>query len=113
MPPLLTAIRTSIRSTAIRPACVLLLGLSLAAGPALAGSITADSVMDKAGARQDAMEQVPKGATITRTRCQEIEIGMDNIRYRCTVWYVKPPMVAPTPAPSPAPAPGSSSTPGS
>ncbi len=105
--------------TSIHPACVLLLGLSLAAGPALAGSITADSGMDKAGARQDAMEQVPKGATITRTKCQEIEIGMDNIRYRCTVWYTKPPLVAPTPAPTPAqppgsaPAPGSSSTPGS
>lgn len=93
----------------------MLLGLSLAAGPALAGSITADSVMDKSGARQEALEQVPKGATITRTKCQEIEIGMDNIRYRCTVWYTTAPVVSPAPAPLPGatPAPGSSTAPGS
>ncbi len=102
---------------------LVLAGLSLAATPALAGSITADTVMDKSGARQAAMSQVPRGATITRTRCQEIEIGLDNIRYRCTVWYTEPPlapaMTTPVPAPrtSPVPTPAPNSpqpaTPGS
>jgi hypothetical protein len=41
---------------------------------------------------------VPRGATITGTRCQEIGVGgMDNPRYRCTVDY-RPAGVAPSPA---------------
>jgi hypothetical protein len=56
--------------------------------PAQAGSVTADSILDSEGARQAAMEQVPRGATVTGTRCQEIGVGgMDNPRYRCTVDY--------------------------
>jgi hypothetical protein len=35
------------------------------------------------------MEQVPRGATITGSRCQEIGVGgMDNPRYRCTIDYL-------------------------
>ena len=90
---------------ALAPLSLVLAGLTLAATPALAGSVTADSVMDKAGARQAAMSQVPRGATITNTKCLELEVGMDNIRYRCTVWYADPPVVSP--------APGSSTAPGS
>ena len=91
------------------PGSLMLLGLTLAAAPALAGSVTADSVMGKSGARQEAMGQVPKGATITRTQCTELEVGMDNIRYRCTVWYTEPPRQPPAPAATPnaAPVPGS------
>ena len=99
------------------PGSLMLLGLTLAAAPALAGSVTADSVMGKSGARQEAMGQVPKGATITRTQCTELEVGMDNIRYRCTVWYSEPPKNPPAtvPVPNAVPVPGSAqpATPGS
>jgi hypothetical protein len=92
-------------------ASLTLVGLTLAATPALAGSITADSVMDKSGARQEAMGQMPKGAIVTKTKCQEIEVHLDNIRYRCTVWYTDPPAIHPTPTPGPtapqSPTPGS------
>ena len=98
------------------PGSLMLLGLTLAAAPSWAGSVTADSVMDKSGARQEAMGQVPKGATITRTQCTELEVGMDNIRYRCTVWYSEPPKNPPAtvPVPNAAPVPGSAqpATPG-
>jgi hypothetical protein len=57
--------------------------------PAHAGSVTADSILDQEGAKQAAMEQVPRGATITGSRCQEIGVGgMDNPRYRCTIDYL-------------------------
>ena len=63
-------------------------GLALLAGPARAGSVTADSILDQEGARQAAMEQMPRGATVTGSRCQEIGVGgIDNPRYRCTVEY--------------------------
>ena len=84
-----------------------LMELSLAAAPALAGSVTADSVMDRAGARQEAMSQIPKNATITRTKCQDIEVGLDNIRYRCTVWYSEPAPVRASPEAAPAATPAS------
>ncbi|MFZ0407939.1 MAG: hypothetical protein WAM11_07515 [Cyanobium sp.] len=96
-----------------RLSSLILLGLTVAATPALAGSITADSVMSKTGARQDAIEQVPRGATITKSKCLELEVGMNNIRYRCTVWFTDPPVNPPAAAPLPSatPAPGSSSGP--
>jgi hypothetical protein len=37
---------------------------------------------------------VPKGATVTRTVCEDLEVGLDNTRYRCTVYYT----TAPAPA---------------
>lgn len=62
--------------------------LLLSAAPAQAGSVTADSILDQEGARQAALEQVPRGATVTGSRCQEIDVGgIDNPRYRCTVEY--------------------------
>ncbi|MFM7265372.1 MAG: hypothetical protein ACKOZW_07240 [Cyanobium sp.] len=62
--------------------------LLLSAPPTLAGSVTADSIVDQEGARQAALEQVPRGATVTGSRCQEIGVGgLDNPRYRCTVEY--------------------------
>jgi hypothetical protein len=72
--------------------------LLLSATPALAGSVTADSILDQEGARQAAMEQMPRGATVTGSRCQEIGVGgIDNPRYRCTVEY-RPAGVATQPA---------------
>ncbi len=45
------------------------------------------------------MQQVPRGATVTGTRCQEIGVGgMDNPRYRCTVEF-RPAAAAPSPTP--------------
>lgn len=62
--------------------------LLLSAPPALAGSVTADSIVDQETARQAALQQVPRGATVTGSRCQEIGVGgLDNPRYRCTVEY--------------------------
>ncbi|SBO42379.1 hypothetical protein [Cyanobium sp. NIES-981] len=81
---------------------VSLTALALTAPAAGAGSITAGSVWDRDNALQRAREQMPKGATETRNRCEEVEVGMNNVRYRCTVWYDTPP-AAPTAAPMAAP----------
>ncbi|MCP9916177.1 hypothetical protein [Cyanobium sp. ATX 6F1] len=76
--------------------------LSGLGAPALAGSVTADSVWDRTNATQRAMQQVPAGATVTTTRCQEISVGMDNSRYRCTVEFTAAPVPPPgAPVPSP------------
>ncbi|WP_216902844.1 hypothetical protein [Synechococcus sp. CCY 9618] len=72
-------------------------GLVLLSGPVHAGSVTAESIFDRQATRQRAMEQVPKGARVTRTLCEDLEVGMDNTRYRCTVFYTTDPAA---PAPS-------------
>jgi hypothetical protein len=64
----------------------------LVAGPAMAGSVTADSVWDQNDARQRALEQMPAGSTVTGTRCEVISVGMGNDRYRCTVEYSSSPL---------------------
>jgi hypothetical protein len=84
------------------------LAVPLLSGPALAGSATADSVWDRDNAKQRAMQQVPAGATVTSTRCEDFSVGMDNTRYRCTVEFTVPDPAAPT---SSTPAPGSPSSP--
>lgn len=61
------------------------LALLLPGLPAWAGSATAESIWDRSHALQEAMQQVPAGATVTDQRCQELEVGLDNFRYRCTV----------------------------
>ncbi|MCP9929499.1 hypothetical protein KBY82_01730 [Cyanobium sp. AMD-g] len=71
--------------------------LALLAGAARAGSVTAESIFDRQATRQQARSQVPKGATVTRTVCEDLEVGMDNTRYRCTVFYTTAP-VKPVPA---------------
>ncbi len=65
--------------------------LTLLTGPARAGSATAESIFDRQATRQQARSQVPKGATVTRTVCEDLEVGMDNTRYRCTVFYTTAP----------------------
>lgn len=83
--PLLPQRRPQRRLQLLALASVLLVG----APPALAASVTADSIVDQEGARQAALEQVPRGATVTGSRCQEINVGgIDNPRYRCTVDYL-------------------------
>ena len=76
---------------------LLAVGLALLAVPARAGSVTAESIFDRQATRQQAKSQVPKGATITRTVCEDLEVGMDNTRYRCTVFYTTAP-ASPAPA---------------
>ncbi|WP_216914512.1 hypothetical protein [Synechococcus sp. CCAP 1479/13] len=78
-------------------------GLALLAVPARAGSVTAESIFDRQATRQQARSQVPKGATVTRTVCEDLEVGLDNTRYRCTVYYTMTPAPTPTPAATPAP----------
>ena len=78
------------------------LAAALALGaPALAGSATADSIWDHKNALQRAMQAMPAGATLTNQRCETIEVGLDNIRYRCTVWWSDTPAPAPAAAPVP------------
>lgn len=83
-------------------AAALAAAVAVPAGPARAGSVTAESIFDRQATRQQARSQVPKGATITRTVCEDLEVGLDNTRYRCTVYYT----MTPTPAATPAPATG-------
>lgn len=80
-----------------------LLALALAAGPARAGSSTADSTWDSANALQRAMEGVPAGAKVTRTNCQDIALPGNNDRYRCTVFYEDPTSPSTSPPTSPSP----------
>lgn len=75
-------------------AAVLLLG----ALPASAGSVTADSIIDQDSALQAATSQVPQGATVTGSRCQQIVMPGDSFRYRCSVEYTtSPPAAKPAP----------------
>jgi hypothetical protein len=69
---------------------------------ARAGSVTAESVMDANNARQRALQQVPRNATVTRSRCRDFSVGTGNFRYRCTVWYEAAPPADPSPS-SPSP----------
>lgn len=71
-----------------------LLLLSLLTTPARAGSATAESIWDRNDARQRALQQKPRGATVTDTQCEEISVGNGDSRYRCTVFYVDPPAQA-------------------
>ena len=68
---------------------------------AQAGSATADSIWDRKNALQRAMEAMPAGATLTRQECQTLEVGLDNIRYRCTVWWSDAPVSPPASQPAP------------
>ncbi|MCP9805875.1 hypothetical protein KBY71_04990 [Cyanobium sp. T1B-Tous] len=78
-------------------------GLPLLSAPARAGSVTASSIWDQSNALERAREQLPAGATVTAERCQEVEVGIGNIRYLCTVEFQ--PASETSPAPSPAPSP--------
>lgn len=68
---------------------VLITGLVMGVqgAPALAGSVTEQSIWSKQNALERAGAQVPKGATITNSQCQTVEVGIDNERYICTITY--------------------------
>jgi len=86
---------------------LLLAGLLLnAATPAArADSITAESIWDKGDAIQRAQSQLPAGATVTRSRCTEVNVRTGNYRYICTLFFTTAPAAAPSSSGSSAPAP--------
>lgn len=75
----------------------LLLALGTAA-PGRAGSVTAESVWDRDNALQRARQQLPGGAVVRRERCQIVQVGRGNDRYRCTIEFTMPPADAAPPA---------------
>jgi hypothetical protein len=90
----------------MRPLPILLALVPLVALPAVAGSVTADSINDHSAALQQALQQVPRGATATRSQCQSIQVGGFGLpRWRCTVWFSDAPAPAPGQPTAPAPAP--------
>jgi hypothetical protein len=72
--------------------------LALQGPPAWAGSATAESIWSRENALEQARQQMPPGATVTREHCQEIEVGLDNLRYRCSVEWQSPSETGPDPA---------------
>lgn len=62
---------------------LLLLALPL---PALAGSATAQSIWSAGHAAGEAKSQVPKGAKITGTNCNEVDV-MNDPRWTCTMTW--------------------------
>jgi hypothetical protein len=96
-----------------RPGLLLLgAGLLLASqAPALAGSVTAESIWDRSNAIERATSQIPRGATVTGNSCQEVDMRGGSTRYICTVTYSPaPPAQAASPDATPAASP---SVPGS
>lgn len=87
------------RLTMRRCASALVL-LPLLTLPARAGSVTADSINDHSAALQQALQMVPRGATVSRSQCQSMQVGGFGLpRWRCTVWYSDAPAAtAPAPA---------------
>lgn len=97
MPPL--TLPTRLRLTGASTGLLLLL-----AAPAQAGSVTAESVWDRSNAIQRARSQLPAGASVTGTRCTDVNVRNGNDRYICTLDYVIPaPAQAPAPATAPSP----------
>ena len=64
----------------------LLVLASVSPVPALAGSITIESVRDADHALLLAKGKVPKGFAVSRSKCSAVQVK-DNERYRCTVYY--------------------------
>lgn len=78
----------------------LLAGLAALIPAARAGSATASSIWNKTNALARARQQLPPGAVVTGEHCQEVEVGIGNIRYLCTVEF-SPAPVGTSPAPTP------------
>jgi hypothetical protein len=79
---------TPLPTWTMRPLLTSLALLPLLALPARAGSVTADSINDHSAALQAALQQVPRGASVSRSQCQSIQVGGFGLpRWRCTVWF--------------------------
>ena len=61
-------------------------GLAVAPLSALAGSATSQSIWNMGHALGQAKSQVPNGATVTGTNCNEIYVA-DDPRWTCTVTW--------------------------
>ena len=62
------------------------IGYAAAPLPAWAGSATAQSIWNMGHALGQAKSQVPNGATVTGTHCNEIYV-MEDPRWTCTVTW--------------------------
>ena len=62
----------------------LLILASVSPVPALAGSITIESIRHAVDARLLATNRVPAGAEVSRTKCRMVQVKGDD-RYRATV----------------------------
>ena len=58
------------------------------AAPGHAGGATGESIISLDAAKQQAMAQVPSGAKVVRSLCQELSVRGDT-RYRCEVVYTE------------------------
>ena len=61
-------------------------GLAVAPLPALAGSATSQSIWNMGHALGQAKSQVPNGATVTGTNCNEIYVADDPRWTRTVTW---------------------------
>jgi len=78
----------------------LLVLASVSPVPALAGSITMESVRDEGHALLLAKGKIPAGFAASRSKCSVVQVK-ENDRYRCTVYYAPDmPEVAQLPTPS-------------
>lgn len=68
----------------------LLLVLLLMPLAAEAATAVGESIWDKKAAIAAAMQSVPKGAQVTDTSCQDVEVGNGNYHYICRVTYTDP-----------------------
>jgi hypothetical protein len=78
------------RSWILITTLVAALGVMLAAGPARAGSVTAQSIMSKENALGRARALLPAGALVSSSQCQTVEVRIDNERYICSLTYEVP-----------------------
>ena len=78
----------------------LLVLASVSPVPALAGSITMESVRDEGHALLLAKGKIPAGFAVSRSKCSVVQVK-ENDRYRCTVYYAPDmPQTAQLPNPS-------------
>jgi len=70
-------------------AAAALLGFS-AQGLANEGSVSAQSPLSRQQAWQEAMAKLPKGAVVTNSQCNDVEIGYSNTRYYCVLTFTEP-----------------------
>lgn len=66
------------------------LGIGLTGAPALANTVTDQSIWSKDNALARARAQMPAGAVVSGSQCQTVEVGMNNERYICTITYDVP-----------------------
>jgi hypothetical protein len=66
-----------------------LLGFSMQ-GLAAEGSVSSQSPLSRQQAWQEAMSQLPKGARVTSSNCNDVEIGYGNTRYYCVLTFTQP-----------------------